>query len=252
MKKISMAFGAAIALAGVTAPAQAQLVLGGLNACFIAPSGTTGSTCANGTGTATWSMPGSLSTDDDRFALQRATPDAPGGTTLVPAFGVNNKSNAFNLGYFTFDNRDNTANDATATLRFELFFGNTTNVVGLTYNSLQVNYFDKGNNPETYNFSGGAWSNWFTVGAENYRFAVVGYDTPHPGSAENYCKDYDAIPALKTGAQYGEASNGKLCGQFERQTSPNIQTVPEPSTYALMGAGLLGIFGFARRRNRNA
>jgi len=40
-------------------------------------------------------------------------------------------------------------------------------------------------------------------------------------------------------------------GVFE--SSPNIQTtVPEPSTYALMGAGLMGIFGFARRRNRNA
>ena len=31
-----------------------------------------------------------------------------------------------------------------------------------------------------------------------------------------------------------------------------LSTVPEPSTYALMGAGLLGIFGVARRRNRNA
>jgi|APMI01.1.fsa_nt_gi hypothetical protein len=32
---------------------------------------------------------------------------------------------------------------------------------------------------------------------------------------------------------------------------PDIKTVPEPSTYALMTAGLLGIFGVARRR-RNA
>lgn len=32
----------------------------------------------------------------------------------------------------------------------------------------------------------------------------------------------------------------------------NITSVPEPSTYALMATGLLGIFGFARRRRNNA
>jgi len=34
---------------------------------------------------------------------------------------------------------------------------------------------------------------------------------------------------------------------------PSItQVVPEPSTYALMATGLLGVFGFARRRRNNA
>ncbi|WP_373061011.1 PEP-CTERM sorting domain-containing protein [Gemmatimonas sp.] len=31
----------------------------------------------------------------------------------------------------------------------------------------------------------------------------------------------------------------------------NLTSVPEPSTYALMASGLLGIFGFARRRRNN-
>ena len=39
---------------------------------------------------------------------------------------------------------------------------------------------------------------------------------------------------------------------IDNLTAGRVSTVPEPSTYALMGAGLLGIFGVARRRNRNA
>ncbi|WP_310570227.1 PEP-CTERM sorting domain-containing protein [Gemmatimonas sp.] len=38
---------------------------------------------------------------------------------------------------------------------------------------------------------------------------------------------------------------GESCGAL-------ITSVPEPSTYALMASGLLGIFGFARRRRNNA
>lgn len=38
----------------------------------------------------------------------------------------------------------------------------------------------------------------------------------------------------------------------DRGCGPFITSVPEPSTYALMASGLLGIFGFARRRRNNA
>jgi hypothetical protein len=41
---------------------------------------------------------------------------------------------------------------------------------------------------------------------------------------------------------------GAATGYFE---ASNLRVVPEPSTYALMSAGLLGVFGVARRR-RNA
>ena len=40
--------------------------------------------------------------------------------------------------------------------------------------------------------------------------------------------------------------------QFRMDTDLAVSTVPEPSTYALMGVGLAGVFGFARRRRRNA
>jgi hypothetical protein len=40
--------------------------------------------------------------------------------------------------------------------------------------------------------------------------------------------------------------------RFDTDISGSSVLVPEPSTYALMGAGLMGLFGVARRRNRNA
>lgn len=40
--------------------------------------------------------------------------------------------------------------------------------------------------------------------------------------------------------------------QMDTDLGANVSTVPEPSTYALMAAGLAGVFGFARRRRNNA
>ena len=46
--------------------------------------------------------------------------------------------------------------------------------------------------------------------------------------------------------------NGQAPFTFQMDTDLGRNVVPEPSTYALMGAGLISILGFARRRNRNA
>ncbi len=261
MKRVVFAFGGALLLGSLASTAEAQLTqVNGVDACFLGASGSstrhytssgnTTSACSSNAASTQWSMPGSPSSGDDYFTFERApTPGAAGssgGSTAI-SFGADNKSNVFNLGWFRFDDQTNTANNMSSVLRFELFLNNMTSTP-VIYDGLTVNYINNdtkwSNKKETYSFSGGAWSNWFTVGSDQYRFAVVGYDTPHPGSAANYCKSFDPID----GRVYSESDNGKLCGQFEKMSS----VVPEPSTYALMAAGLAGLGFFARRRRNQA
>ena len=55
------------------------------------------------------------------------------------------------------------------------------------------------------------------------------------------------------GASVSGAAGGNETFFVGNTGTVNVSTVPEPSTYALMAAGLAGVFGFARRRrNRTA
>ncbi len=65
------------------------------------------------------------------------------------------------------------------------------------------------------------------------------------------------VDVLTLSADLGQGSSGLTlystrggCGTGEVGVCGTV--VPEPSTYALMATGLLGIFGFARRRRNNA
>lgn len=60
-----------------------------------------------------------------------------------------------------------------------------------------------------------------------------------------------ATTRIGLGATLSGASAGNETF-FVANTGAPSTTVPEPSTYALMAAGLAGVFGFARRRNRSA
>jgi len=257
MKKTTLFAFAALAASGIAAPAAAQLTPTRVDACFQPGTNTSGvshdgTACSSNSDWTRWTIPGNTSPNrpDDQFQFSRATPGPL-------AFDPNtNLSNAFNLGYFTFSDVSNCGGilwtyscqhptSGSSVLRMQLDFSGYPGEV--TYDLLTVNFFGSAQDAEAYSFTGGGWSDWFTVGGEDYRFAVVGFDTPHPGNASNYCKDFDAIPTTN-GKRYDTGDGGKLCGQFEKKA----QQVAEPATLTLVAAGFAGLVGVARRRRNEA
>lgn len=243
MRKLNLKVFLAATTVLIAAPAQAQLTVNRVDACFQAVSGTSTShqnsngntvaACASNAVVTYWDLQGPYNAGDDYFGFQRVS---VGPLT----FGADNLSNVFNLGWFYFVDANNTNSggaDKSTTLKFEFTFADY--VGEWSYTGLTVNYDYRNSSPELFSLSGGEWSDWFTVNGEEYRFAIVGFDTPHPGSPANYCKTTDDIPT----GWYSEASNGKLCGQFEKRS-----TVAEPATLSLVAAGFLGLMGVARRR----
>jgi hypothetical protein len=245
MKFTRTLLGAAVAMAAVTSTAQAQS-LNGMQACFI--NNSSGSVSGCNTSTTSWSLPGSSNSDIFRF--DRA--DAPGGGQWInPSYSGSPSVTGFlYLGWFRFTNNSNNGPTSTANLRMQFFAGSDATNPWLTYDLLGIKYNDRGSySAEDFQFTSANWSSWTAgSGGYEYRFRVAGFDYPHPGS--NYCSSIDEFPSKLNKVYYSDANGGKLCGQFERRMGQPNTVVPEPSTYALMAAGLAGVFGFARRRRQ--
>lgn len=270
MKKFSMAVGAAIALAGVTAPAQAQnLTWFGSTACFNTPNPSNrvavSSNCSlnSSTSTSMWwdtndnsGYRSSIDFDINSYNNGGASQNWPGGPASSSydrslAFGSVGATQKLYLGYFAFD-RAYGDDLVSAYLSMRLTFdgGN----VALT-DRLLIEGVERNNNPDGVKISANNNPVAFSVNGYNYEFRYTGFDdytNNNPSDDRYYCQNSNdnSLPATFT-----SDTQRKLCGEIKYlgSDSPNVQTtVPEPSTYALMGAGLLGIFGFARRRNRNA
>lgn len=255
MKKFSIAVGAAIALAGVTAPAQAQSVTG-----------------TNGTTSSTSAIDESIYGRDMGGMRVSATFD--GGLSLIGTWGM---LDANYWGVFL-------KKDGTDYLRVRI--GTNTN----TYNnSWSATLYQSSPDLSTLSFEGGAsyggvlfdretspnCNNSFShtcrgqttdsdagdsydISSDDFNSSDVTYTNLVRFNNESV--KYDLFSKVSVDfSDFNRGPDNDDSFSFKMDTDKgvfagaNIQTtVPEPSTYALMGAGLLGIFGFARRRNRNA
>lgn len=252
MKKFALA-GAFMALAAAQ-PASAQInitsttaswsqVCTAQAACNVPGAGTT---TTNGITTVNTGSPISITWPrygDARDA--QFTPSSYQFTLFAP--GIVTIGSTFVLGVFTHNNFDIPTDPArtlgSATLAYQL---GITGAVPSTYGeSFQFSHNETPNSgpclvgappcADIVTFVPNAVSGGFILGGQQYLIDILGFGTT------------PATPTLQFVSPEGQSNTTNL---YARITTPNV--VPEPSTYALMAAGLAGIFALRRRNQRAA
>lgn len=228
----------------------------------------------------TWtSKAGSQSTRTSYVGYQRNT--AFGGPTdgsilsLTPWEGTvgGNQYQVFNLGTMTWSNGNASTGSVTgfnSNFNLRLFLSsNTSNY--FDYTGAVVASVDNNGNTRgvTFDWASPAGNSngmsgfpladgwrYFEADGKKYQFRVLGFDT---GSSR--CGDYSDVSQFSQSLLTDDGDTGtvtkNICGKIEYvgnvPGNPGTQSVvPEPSTYALMTAGLAGLFGVARRRRKQA
>ncbi len=190
------------------------------------------------------------------------------------SFGATGQTFAVYLSYFQFDKASSSSSYSageslsSVDLNYKLAFnGGSVDYSGM----FNITAYEQ-SGPDGISMKAGLWKN-FDVNGQSYSFRIFALDnysnndSPQQWINPNktwlgkediytaeqmYCADGFRDEVLSsTATNFSSDFSRKICGEvrWNGSSQPSTSTVaPEPSTYALMTAGLVGIFGVARRR----